>query len=204
MQSLRCRLSYANVISTICLFLLLGGGAAVAAGGLGKNTVGSKQVKKNAIVTAKVKKEAITEAKLKAGAVTNPKLAEGAVTGAKVADGSLTGADINQATLTSVDAANVMRIAIEGDGKCTPALPLPSGVSIGEADKGFCEIDFPKPVAQCVFTATPRHRNIKGVTLLSQKTVELSDFVENPNSLNVNTFREDKIESEGFDLIGVC
>ena len=204
MQGLKSKLSYANVISTICLFLLLGGGAAAAAGKLGKNTVGAKQVKKNAIVTAKVKKEAITEVKLKAGAVTNAKLADGAVTGAKVGDNSLTGADIDQSTLTGVNAANVMRIAIEGDGKCTPALPLPGGVSIGVADEGFCRIDFPKPVSQCAFTATPRQRSIDGVTLLAEKSVELADFTEHPNSLDVNTFKEGNIESEGFDLIGVC
>jgi hypothetical protein len=42
MQQLRDGLTYANVVSTLCLFLLLGGGAAVAASQLGKNTVGAK------------------------------------------------------------------------------------------------------------------------------------------------------------------
>ena len=31
MRSLRSKLTYANVISTLCLFMVLGGGAAVAA-----------------------------------------------------------------------------------------------------------------------------------------------------------------------------
>lgn len=39
----RSKLTYSNVVSTICLFLLLGGGAALAAGKLGKNTVGPKR-----------------------------------------------------------------------------------------------------------------------------------------------------------------
>jgi hypothetical protein len=64
MKSLRQRLSYANVISTLCLFLLLGGGAAIAAG-LAKNSVGTKQLKKNAVTTAKIKKDAVTGAKVK-------------------------------------------------------------------------------------------------------------------------------------------
>ena len=67
---MRPKLSYANVISTLCLFLLLTGVAAYAAGHLGKNTVGSKQLKKNAVSTAKIKKEAVTTAKLKKDAVT--------------------------------------------------------------------------------------------------------------------------------------
>ena len=57
MTNLRVRLTYANVIiSTLCLFLLLGGGAAYAASQLGKNSVGTKQLKKNSVTTAKIKK----------------------------------------------------------------------------------------------------------------------------------------------------
>jgi hypothetical protein len=59
---------------------------------LGKNTVGTKQLKKNAVTAAKIKKEAVTTKKIK----------KNAVVGAKVKDGSLTGADINLATLGTV------------------------------------------------------------------------------------------------------
>jgi hypothetical protein len=55
MKSVRKHLTYANVMASLAVFLILGGGAAVAAGGLGKNTVGSKQLKKNAVTAAKVK-----------------------------------------------------------------------------------------------------------------------------------------------------
>ena len=61
---MRPKLTYANVMSTLCFFLLLGGGA-YAAGHLGKNTVGTKQLKKNSVTTAKIKKEAVTSAKIK-------------------------------------------------------------------------------------------------------------------------------------------
>jgi hypothetical protein len=71
MKRLRGKLTYANVISTVCLFLLLGGGAAFAATQLPKNSVGSKQIKK----------EAVTPAKLSSAAkatLTGPKGATGA------------------------------------------------------------------------------------------------------------------------------
>ena len=71
-SKLRGRLTYANVASTLCLFLLLGGGAAYAGSQLGKNSVGTKQLK------------------------------NGAVTGVKVKDGSLTGADVDAASLGQV------------------------------------------------------------------------------------------------------
>jgi len=60
---LRSKLTYANVISTMCLFLLLGGGA-YAASALPKNSVGSKQLKNNAVTTAKIKKGAVTGDKI--------------------------------------------------------------------------------------------------------------------------------------------
>jgi hypothetical protein len=53
-KSLRSKLTYANVISTICLFLLLGGGAAYAASQLAKNSVGTKQLKNGSVTAAKL------------------------------------------------------------------------------------------------------------------------------------------------------
>jgi hypothetical protein len=94
-KRLRGKLTYANVVSSLCLFLLLGGGAAVAAG-LGKNSVGTKQLKKNSVTTVKVKNGAITEAKI----------AKSAVTASKIADGSLTGAQIDTSTLGTVPSAH--------------------------------------------------------------------------------------------------
>ncbi|MBS1891261.1 MAG: collagen-like protein [Actinobacteria bacterium] len=54
MHRLRARLSYANVISTLCLILLLGGGTAYAASHLGKESVGARQLKKGAVTPAKL------------------------------------------------------------------------------------------------------------------------------------------------------
>jgi hypothetical protein len=88
---MRPKLTYANVMSTLCFFLLLGGGAAYAASQSGKNSVGSKQLKKNAVTTAKVKNEAITAAKVKKG--------------------TLTGTQINLSTLGTVPAAQTAQTA---------------------------------------------------------------------------------------------
>lgn len=65
MKKLREKLTYANVISTLALFLVLTGGAAYAASHLGKNSVGTKQLKKNAVTSAKIKNGAVTGAKVK-------------------------------------------------------------------------------------------------------------------------------------------
>jgi len=63
MKNLRSRLTYANVISTLCLFMLLGGGA-YAATQLPKNSVGAKQLKKGAVTGAKIKQGTIDASKL--------------------------------------------------------------------------------------------------------------------------------------------
>jgi hypothetical protein len=54
MHRVRGKLTYSNVISTLCLVLLLGGGTAYAAAGLDKNSVGTKQLKKEAVTPAKL------------------------------------------------------------------------------------------------------------------------------------------------------
>jgi hypothetical protein len=54
-KRLRAQLTYANVISTLCLFLLLGG-SAYAAAELSKNSVGTRQIKDGAITQKKLSK----------------------------------------------------------------------------------------------------------------------------------------------------
>jgi hypothetical protein len=95
------RPTYANVVSTLCLFLLLGGTSALAATQLAKNSVGTKQIKKNAVVTAKIKNGAITTKKIKNGAVTTAKIGDAAVTTSKVADSAVTSEKITDAAVTS-------------------------------------------------------------------------------------------------------
>jgi hypothetical protein len=54
MNRVRRKLTYSNVISTLCLILLLGGGTAYAASQLGKESVGTKQLAKGAVTPAKL------------------------------------------------------------------------------------------------------------------------------------------------------
>jgi hypothetical protein len=50
----RARLTYSNVVSTLCLFLLVGGGTAYAATQLPRNSVGSAQLRKGAVTPTKL------------------------------------------------------------------------------------------------------------------------------------------------------
>jgi hypothetical protein len=98
MQAIGKRLTYANVISTLALFLVLAGGAAYAAK-VAKKSVGPAQLKANAVTTAKIKANAVTTRKIKKNAVANAKIKDGAVESAKIADGSVTRTDLAEATL---------------------------------------------------------------------------------------------------------
>lgn len=73
MKSLKDRITPSIVISSLALFVALGGASYAA---LGANSVGSKQLKKNAVVTAKIKNNAVTTAKVKNDAITGAKVKE--------------------------------------------------------------------------------------------------------------------------------
>jgi hypothetical protein len=61
MKRLRPKLTYANVISTLCLFLLVAGGTAYAAAEvLPQGSVGTKQLKNGAVTGKKVKPGSLT------------------------------------------------------------------------------------------------------------------------------------------------
>jgi hypothetical protein len=88
-QRPRRRLSYANIVATMAVFLAVGGGAAFAASTRPANSVNSKTVKDN-----KLKSIDLKDGK--------------AVAGVDVIDDSLTGLDIDESTLAQVpDAAKL-------------------------------------------------------------------------------------------------
>jgi len=98
MQAIGRRLTYANVVSTLALFLVLAGGAAYAAK-VAKKSVGPSQLKANAVTTAKIKANAVTTRKIKRNAVANAKIKNGAIESEKIADGSVTLNDLDSTTM---------------------------------------------------------------------------------------------------------
>ena len=126
MSKLRGRVSFANVMSAIAVFIALGG-TSYAISQLPKNSVGKKQLKANAVTTAKIKKAAVTKAKIKNdavdrlkirdGAVDGRKISDGAVDGSKVADGSLTESDVNVAKMP------FSRVVAKARGSATVNVP---------------------------------------------------------------------------------
>jgi hypothetical protein len=143
MSRLRPKLTYANVVSTICLCLLVGGGAAIAAGHLGKNTVGPKQLRKNAVTTAKVKKEAITAAKVKKGTLTGAQINSstlGTVPSAANAEtlGGLTSAQISEASKLKCPSGMALAAGTCFETSARAAAPIPTALQIcGEINRAL-------------------------------------------------------------------
>lgn len=122
MNRIRSKLTYANVISTLCLVLVLGGGTAYAASQLEKESVGTKQLAKEAVNLAKIKKGA----KEKLQGQTGPAGAKGA-TGAQGIPGP---AGANGATKIKLIQANGTGTA---SAQCHPGEHITGG---GALDNG--------------------------------------------------------------------
>jgi hypothetical protein len=145
MQIPRPRLSYANVIATVALFVALGG-AAVAAG-LPKNSVGARQIKRGAVTAAKLKRGAVTAGKIAPKAVTagklganavlpgnlgnglisTEKLSSGAVIAAKMRNGAVTTNKLNGGAVTT---------AKLGEGAVTGGKLADGAVSVSKLGQG--------------------------------------------------------------------
>ncbi len=83
MRAVGRKLTYANVVATLALFLALSGGVVWAAG-----KVGSKNLRANAVTAGKIKRNAVTNAKIRGNAVTAAKIKDGAVDFTKLAAGT--------------------------------------------------------------------------------------------------------------------
>ena len=131
---LRGKLTYANVIATLALFIALGGGA-MAASNLGKNSVGTKQLKNNAVSAAKIKNGAVTQVKIS-------KAAQAALKGATGPKGE-----------AGAPATNLWAV-VGSDGKLIRGSGVTSTVQ-GETQGGVYRVVFNRDVSACAFIATP-------------------------------------------------
>lgn len=107
------RLTYANVIATLALFLALGGGAVWAANKQA-NKIGTGKIKPNAVTAGKIKANAVTTSKIRENAVTNAKIREGSVNFGKLAAGT-----------NVVGTATSSPVAVNGASAALVSFPAP-------------------------------------------------------------------------------
>jgi hypothetical protein len=106
------KLTYANALSTLALFIALTGASAYAANKLAPKSVGEPQLRPGAVTADKIRSNAVTAPKIKAAAVKEGKLAAGSVTAAKLTQGSVASSSIQEGAISS---AKLAPEAVTGD-----------------------------------------------------------------------------------------
>jgi hypothetical protein len=154
MTRLRRHLSYSNVVSSLCLFLLLGGGAAwanhedifsddivdgeVKHFDLAANSVGTGKIVNGSVQGLDIADSTVASVDLQNGQVRSADVANdtttGALTGTDVANNSLKGADIDESTLDIGDAARAY--AVVNPATCTGT----PGTCTAEESKGISSV----------------------------------------------------------------
>lgn len=99
MKRFRPRLTYANVVASLALFIAMGG-AAVAAG-LPKNSVGPNQLKKGAVTAKAIRKQAVTAGKIAPKAIVAGKLGPNAVLPGNLGAGIISTSKIAASAVTA-------------------------------------------------------------------------------------------------------
>lgn len=97
------KLTFANTVSLIALFVALGG-TGYAAAQLSRNSVGPAHIKKNAVRAAEVRRGAIGASEIRRGAVGPSEIRAGAVGASEVADGALTAAEFGAGRVAGLNA----------------------------------------------------------------------------------------------------
>jgi hypothetical protein len=99
MKRFRPRLTFANVIASLALFIALGGAAMAA--GLPKNSVGPNQIKKGAVTAKAIRKQAVTAGKIAPKAVVAGKLGPNAVLPGNLGAGIIDSSKISAGAVTA-------------------------------------------------------------------------------------------------------
>jgi hypothetical protein len=98
---MKMKLSYANVTSTLALFVALTGATAYAATKLPDDSVGELQLRSGAVTAQKLRKNAVTAPKIKAEAIKQGKIANGSIVAAKLTGGSVSNSSLQEGAVSN-------------------------------------------------------------------------------------------------------
>ena len=110
MRKLGRHLTYANVMSTIAVFLLLGGATAFAA-----SRIGTDQLKAGAVTTGKLAKEAVKNGKIANDTVTGKKVKESSLGQVPSAEEASTLGGVTSSAFTRVASSSHQSIVLKGE-----------------------------------------------------------------------------------------
>jgi hypothetical protein len=179
LKHFRRHLTYANVMSSLAVFLILGGATAFAA-----TKIGASQLKANSVKTGKIVKEAVTAGKLKNGAVTTGKIADLAVTTSKLANDAVTGEKANESTFSQVPSALNAEKVGGHSASCPPNTTL---------IRGLCFDSVSNPPVSSVFEASDSCRAKGGFLPSPMELRSTRDILDLGNGTGSNSQYTDSI-----------
>ena len=118
---IRERLSYANVIATVALFVALGG-IGYAAVKLPRNSVGPKQIKEDAVKASELAPDSVDASNITLGGVGGEEISNGAITGDDINNGAIGGPQIADGSIGRAELAGPDIRTPELDD-CSPGTP---------------------------------------------------------------------------------
>ncbi len=139
MRAVTRKLTYANVVATLALFLALSGGVVWAAG-----KIGAKNLKANAVTAGKIKRNAVTNAKIRGNAVTAAKIKGGAVDFTKLATGANLVAGASGGPVAASGGA-ALNVPLSAPVAFTPAAGGASFLSVEAKGANLGRVDPAKP-----------------------------------------------------------
>jgi hypothetical protein len=227
LKQIRKRLTYANVMSSLAVFLILGGATAFAATKIGANQIKANSIKtgkivKEAVVTGKIKKGAVTESRIADGAVTTNKIADNAVTTSKIANDAVTGDKVKESTLGQVPSAlnaaqlggvaasgyqQTLRWAVVSANATGASVVRGNATGAGRLGAGVFFVSFPADIRNCAYVAT-NGDVASGVGPPGEISVEQRSST-NPTDIEVRTYNSagtqtDPTTGDGFHIAVFC
>lgn len=175
---LRSRLTFANVISVVALFVALGGGAYAAA------KIDSRDIEDDSVKSKDIKDEKLKNKDFK--------------------EETLKGEKIDEASLVGVKAGNVLSAVIAnptGASNATVERAGQAGTTVTEAPGNAVLVDFGRDVTQCAYVAT---RGAPGTAIEDPGFAE-TGLGNTNNRVTVRTRDDAGVAEDGnFHLVVVC
>ncbi len=149
LSRLRKRLSFANVVSMIALFVALGG-TSYAATTLASNSVGKGQIRANAVGKSEAAPNSIGKSEIGTSAVGRSEIAtdgvaaseikKNAIDSDEIADGGLQAADLSDAAKAAINGVKVHSTVTSAGAQSAgnaKAVTKPAGTGVYSVDLGF-------------------------------------------------------------------
>ena len=199
----RARLSFANVTSTLALFLALGGTSYAAAtlpldsvgkGQIKSNAVGKSEIAANSVGTSELRNSGVAAADIKSGAVGPSEVRPNAIDSDELADGGIGAADLSDAAKTAVAGLNAVTFRASANADGTGAAG--NAKTITAAGGGVYNVDLGSDVSACQRVATIAEATAGQVTVTPGAT---------SNVITVHTFdATGGVANRAFQLLVSC